>query len=172
MLTATAVGTMGSPASGAGGDHPIAGTSLTLKDKSRPASRSVQASSIKNDFSGLPDPRSASSSVRIIAGAYDETFALDAGDLRTRSDPVDEYRYENDAAGATIRRVTVKTAKGHLTLRGAGAMLPSLMVDPGSVQIVVTVAGDDYCMSFGGRTNYKTGVFVARRAPAPASCPA
>jgi hypothetical protein len=82
---------------------------------------------------------------------------------------VDHY-----GADTPIRSVVISGKNGKVTVKGKGAMLPSLSPVPDSYGVVVSGDGDRFCAMFGGIVSKSIGTnsrWKAVKAPLAAGCP-
>lgn len=120
------------------------------------------------------DPTLHGGTVRAVSvegDVFDEQYTLPASGWRylKRRGQVVGYRFSGPAP---IRTVRVKTGKG-LRVFGKGAGLGhTLGANPVPVRVVLTLGQQQYCMAFGGSTQFNPGNrYIARHADAPDRCP-
>jgi glucose/arabinose dehydrogenase len=161
----------------AGGDQPVGGTKLTLKDNTNPDRKSLKLQSKDNILLGGTgdDPTVAGGSLRVFSADFDDTYALPSGNWTTMGDPVDHkgFKYKDKLlAAGPIKTATVKAGK-LVKATGKGGMLGhSLATNPDPVTVVLTLGTHRYCATFGGTVKFEADKsFTAKLAPVPASCP-
>jgi hypothetical protein len=123
------------------------------------------------------DPTLSGATVRIVSpsGGFDNTYVLPADHWRFFGDLSEGkgylYRDLRHEAGP-IAYGGLKTAK-LLKILGSGAgMMHALPTDPNPVSVVLTVGTLQYCMTFGGTTQFIANKrFAAKDAPVAAACP-
>jgi hypothetical protein len=164
----------------AGGDFPISGASLLLKDSAKTQKRKIVVLSKDSSLSvGLgagtdddPTQRGSSLRVRSVVGGFDATYDLEPIGWRPlkKKDPSKGWKYSK---GNAIKLALLKAGRS-LRIVGRGSALQHTLANPpGPVDVVFSLGARRYCMTFGGTTKFKAGAsFGAKDAPAPASCPA
>ena len=154
-------------------DVPLPVTKMRLRDTSGPDGRRTYAALRPGDPSvPVPDPR--------ITGATASIGRVGAGDVTVLDLPASGW-----SAGTSVRRgfefksrsgavVSARIVEGRyirISVRGDGAY-PLGGTPQGGVGIIIDVGGVRFCGFFGGTIVKDDGErFVARTAPAPASCP-
>lgn len=117
------------------------------------------------------DPTVAGSSLRIVGGTFDDTYALPSGNWvpLKKKKPEKGYKFKK---GDPIKTILVKPGK-QLKIVGKGEALGhSLGADPERVDVELRLGGRRYCMTFGGDTTFKDGKkFLAKNAPTATGCP-
>src|SRR5262245_45665165 len=169
------------PAVVGGTGQTLAGTKLSLKV--RPSDTTKQKlSSLAKDTSvslgsgngSADDPTLNGGSLRVRGATFDETYPLPASawlyDGKAGSNEGYKYR-DKKLLNGPIKSVNVKTAKQVKATGNGGTLGLVLGSDPSPVDVVLSIGGTRYCMSFGGTTSFAPGKFSAKNAPAPASCP-
>jgi hypothetical protein len=126
---------------------------------------------------GGSDPVTGGASVRVAstAGGFDHTYLLPKGRWQYIGNPAHPlgYRYADGPQFlGPFTKLTVR-AGGLLSAVAKGSALGlALPGAPAPVDVVVTLGSTRYCTSFGGSTAFKVDrLFLAKNAPAPASCP-
>jgi hypothetical protein len=164
----------------AGGDFPISGASLVLKDSVKTQKRKLVVVSKDSSLSiGLgagtdDDPTQKGSSLRVrsAGGGFDATYDLEPIGWRPlkKKDPSKGWKYTK---GNAIKLALLKAGRS-LRIVGRGAALQhALATPPSPVDVVFSLGARRYCMTFGGATKFKVGAsFSAKDAPPPATCPA
>jgi len=161
----------------AGGDEPVGGTKLTLKDNVNPEKKRLTVQSKDNIVLGgsSDDPTVAGGSLRVVSADFDDTYNLPAGNWEPIGDTVDHkgFKYKDKLlAAGPIGSVTVKTGKLLRATGKGGTLGDSLATNPDPVTVVLTLAARRYCATFGGTIKFEAGKsFTAKLAPVPASCP-
>jgi glucose/arabinose dehydrogenase len=163
-----------------GGDQPLAGKKLVLKDDPTGTKKKLSVRSTTDPnlaLGGLgDDPTMAGGSLRVVGNGIDDTYPLPAGaNWSPIGDPVDGkgFRYKDKAlAAGPINAVQVKAGR-FIKVSGKGAGLGhTLATDPSPVDVVLTVGTRRYCLEFGGTAKFKPGkLLTAKNATAPAACP-
>ena len=123
------------------------------------------------------DPTLVGATMRVVStsGGFDDTYPLPAAHWRFFGDLSEGkgylYRDLQHEAGP-IAYGGLKTAK-LLKLIGSGAGIQhSLPTNPDPVSVVLTVGTVQYCMTFGGTTQFIANKrFAAKDAPVAAACP-
>src|SRR5262249_62020158 len=160
-----------------GGDEPVGGTKLTLKDNANPEKKRLTVQSKDNIVLGgsSDDPTVAGGSLRVVSADFDDTYPLPAGNWQPIGDAVDHkgFKYKDKLlAAGPVRSVTVKTGKLLRATGKGGTLGDSLATNPDPVTVVLTLAARRYCATFGGTIKFGAGKsFTAKLAPVPASCP-
>jgi hypothetical protein len=169
------------PGPGTAADVPVAGRKLSVKAKpDAPAARKLSLASERTAAVAdpLPDPTSHAALALFTSNAAGHCrgeLALPAsGWAQTRSGWV--YRDRKGEAGP-VRRVVLRTGRngGKLAIQAKGALPCGLEADaqPEPFHVTLSVGDTRYCARFGGDVKRNgTGRYEARRAEAPASCPA
>lgn len=121
------------------------------------------------------DPTLHGGSLRVFSRAgdgFDDTYALPAAGWKPvgRKGEVRGWKFAN---GDPVRRVLVRDGK-RITIVAKGPELGhTLVTEPDPVDVVLTVGGARHCLRFGAPSSFRAGRrFVAKQAPAPASCEA
>ncbi len=155
-------------------DQPITGDQLLLRPQQIAVRSRDVAISLGGGEGSADDPVLNGGSVRVLSVAgdiFDTTYALPAAGwryLRRRGEVVG-YRYKGTAPIGSVR---VKAGK---TVRVAGrsdGLAHTLTASPDPVRVVVKIGARQYCMRFGGTSEFAAGSrYVARDAAAPDICP-
>jgi glucose/arabinose dehydrogenase len=164
-----------------GTDQTLAGTKLSLKVRPSDATKQKLSSLAKDPSVSLgsgngsgDDPTLNGGSLRVRGATFDETYPLPASawlyDGKPGANQGYKYRDKKQLNGP-IKSVNVKTAKQVKATGNGGALGLVLGSDPSPVDVVLSIGGTRYCMSFGGTTSFAPGKFSAKNALAPASCP-
>jgi glucose/arabinose dehydrogenase len=162
----------------AGGDQPLAGTKLLLKDDLLDAEVKkltvVAKDAVLLGGSG-DDPTVAGGSLRVSGAGFDDTYALPAGNWSYIGAPGDGkgFRYKDRfLADGPVKKAIVKAGK-LVKASGKGAGLGhALGSDPNPVEVELTIGTRRFCASFGGTTTFTADKrFRAKTAPRPAGCP-
>jgi glucose/arabinose dehydrogenase len=162
----------------AGGEEPVGGTKLTLKDNPTNAEKKrLTVQSKDNIVLGGPsdDPTVAGGTLRVASATFDDTYNLPAANWEAIGDPADHkgFKYKDKLlAAGPVKTAQVKTGR-LLKATGKGTMLGhSLATNPEPVTVVLTLGGRRYCAIFGGTVKFAADkAFTAKLAPVPASCP-
>ena len=164
-----------------GTDQTLAGTKLSLKVRPSDATKQKLSSLAKDPSVSLgsgngsgDDPTLNGGSLRVRGATFDETYPLPASawlyDGKPGANEGYKYRDKKQLNGP-IKSVNVKTAKQVKATGNGGALGLVLGSDPSPVDVVLSIGGTRYCMSFGGTTSFAPGKLSAKNALAPASCP-
>jgi hypothetical protein len=171
--------------------RPIPGTKLVVGDRAgKPSKRKIELVAkgplVAAPMPGADDPTQAGAALRVAnprPGGDDALFLLPAGGWKGLGKPAGAkgYRYSDrrgDAGPCTS--VVVKPGKS-VTAKCSGAAIPFTLDEPAQNSLGVSLTlGDDatQCMEFGGvvekdrpAAGNQAGLFKAKSAPAPASCP-
>ena len=163
----------------AGGDFPVSGASLLLKDSAKTQKRRLIVVSKDSSLSvGLgtgsgDDPTQQGSSLRVrsVGGGFDTTYDLEPIGWRflKKKDPSKGWKYTK---GNAIKLALLKAGRS-LRIVGRGAALQhALANDPNPVDVVFSLGRRRYCMTFGGSPKFKAGAsYAAKDAAPPAKCP-
>jgi len=166
-------------------DVPVAGHQLRLQDRGdAPAARRL---TLELRDPALVVPADGSAADPTVAGALLDVLNPDSGERVTVPLPAagwerrhDGYRYR-DGGRALGPCTRAQLRPGRLKLRCVGAGLPFTLDEPsqGALVVAVTLGSERvHCARFGGRVTAdagaagnRRGVFAAREAPAPPTCP-
>jgi hypothetical protein len=163
----------------AGGDFPVSGASLLLKDSAKTQKRRLVVVSKDSSLSvGLgvgteddPTQQGGKLRVRSVGGGFDATYDLEpiGWRLLKKKDPSKGWKYTK---GNAIKLAILKAGRS-LRIVGRGAALQhALASDPSPVDVVFSLGARRFCMGFGGTTKFKQGAsYTAKDAPPPAKCP-
>jgi polyvinyl alcohol dehydrogenase (cytochrome) len=167
-----------------GGDQPIAGKQLMLKDSPAAAKRSLSTlSSLSNDRKitlgggngSADDPTHFGGSLRVrttTGDRFDSTYDLPTAGWRTIGAPGRNKGYRFTSKTGPINRIIVIPGR-QVKVMGKGAFTATLSTDPKPVDVVLRTGATRYCMEFGRKARFRANKrFSATHAPAPASCPA
>ena len=119
----------------AGGDEPVGGTKLTLKDNTNPEKKRLTVQSKDNIVLGGPadDPTVAGGTLRVMSATFDDTYNLPAANWAPIGDPADHkgFKYKDKLLAASpVKSAQVKTGK-LLKATGKGSTLGhSLATNP------------------------------------------
>jgi hypothetical protein len=165
-------------------DELLTGAQLTIKDNAKHASKR-HALLVSTDSSitlgagdgSADDPRTAGATLRIATTAGDAftaSYELPAGSWKIigASGKNVGYRFKSaPSASQPVTQVVLKRGKLlRIAAKGAG-LATTLGANPAPVDVSLTVGTTRYCLAFGGSVSFKAGKsFVAKGAPAPASC--
>ena len=161
----------------AGGDQPLAGTKILLKDDPDPDAKKLTM--VAKDAVVLggagDDPTVVGASLRVSSAGFDDTYALPTGHWAYIGAPGDGkgFRYKDPLlTDGPVKKALVKAGKlVKATGKGAG-LGHALGADPNPVDVELTMGARRFCAAFGGTTTFTAGrVFRAKLAPAPAACP-
>jgi glucose/arabinose dehydrogenase len=160
-----------------GGDQPVGGTKLTLKDNVNPEKKRLTVQSKDNIVLGgsSEDPTVAGGSLRVVSVDFDDTYNLPAGNWQPIGDTVDHkgFKYKDKLlAAGPVKSVQVKTGKLLKATGNGTALGHSLANNPDPVTVVLTLGTRSYCATFGGTVKFEANKsFTAKLADPPASCP-
>jgi hypothetical protein len=154
-------------------DVPLPGTKMRLRDTSGAAGRRTYAALRDGDQSvPVPDPRITGATASIGRVGAGEVTVLDlpasgwSGGTSGRRD----FKFKS-RSGAVMSARLVGGRSIRISARCDGAY-PLDGTPQGGVGIIIDVGGVSFCGFFGGTIVKDDGErFVARKAPAPASCP-
>jgi glucose/arabinose dehydrogenase len=168
-------------------EQPLFGKSLRLNDDADATKKRVVAVakdptlSLGGGNGSADDPVLNGGSLRVLTadgcgGPCDDTYTLSAGGWSYIGLAGDNKGYRfRDTAGA-IRAVVVRAGR-RVRVVGRATSAPlghELAADPQPVDVVLSVGTVPrrWCMEYGGGTSFVANArFIARNAPAPASCP-
>jgi glucose/arabinose dehydrogenase len=162
-----------------GGDQPVAGRKLTLRDNVDPARKrlSMQAKDVIVLGGPGDDPTAVgtTSTLRVMSAGFDDTYPLPAANWKVIGDPADHkgFKYADKLlAAGPIKSAQVKAGK-LVKASGKGAALGhTLATNPDPVTTVLAIGAQRYCATFGGTVKFTASKsFAAKLAPAPAACP-
>jgi glucose/arabinose dehydrogenase len=161
-----------------GGDEPVGGTKLTLKDNATNAEKKRLTMQSKDNVvlgASSDAPTAAGGSLRVVSASFDDTYDLPSGNWASIGDPADRkgFTYKDKLlAAGPIKSLIVKAGK-LLKATGKGSALgDSLATNPDPVTVVLTLGTRRYCATFGGTVKFEANKsFTAKLADAPTSCP-
>jgi glucose/arabinose dehydrogenase len=158
-----------------GGDQPVAGRKLSLRDNADPARKRLSAQAKDAIQLGAADPTVTGGELRVVSATFDDTYPLPAGNWKVIGDPADHrgFKYADKLLAAGPVRSAELRALKLVKARGKGAGLGhSLATNPDPVTTVLSVGSQRWCATFGGTVKFTAGKsFTAQLAPAPAACP-
>ncbi len=157
----------------------LSGAKLLLKDKEgKPQKRGVTVISkdggitLGDGNGSADDPVQNGGSLRIVSetGGFDTTYALPSSRWKYIGKSGAEKGYKT-TGGSPIKQVMVKPGKLIKIVGKGSALEHELTSDPNPVQVILTLGGQSYCMSFGGSPSFTEGKkYLATNAGAPATC--
>jgi hypothetical protein len=178
MLAAGAIGVVGTSALAV--DQPVPGQRLVVRATSTRARLAFSAADpglVVPAPGGADDPLTVGASLEIVNPGSGESaiFAMPASGWTLNSAGT-AFKFVNTSAPAppsAVRLARMRNGRSADTLRVRAKSAGITLDEPsqGSLQIILTVGAQRYCTLFGGVVADVPGRFVARRAPAPASCP-
>ena len=158
----------------------LGGTRLALRERPAREITVVSRDPVTTERS-MTDPMSLGGSVRIVAddgeggSGIDHVYPLPAEGWQQINFPfsMEGFAY-HDPHGrmGPIRLVRIQNGKV-IKLEGRGEGLGPLVggSSPGAVNVILTAGTERYCMSFGGKTQFRPRrSFAGSDAPAPAAC--
>jgi hypothetical protein len=159
------------------GGQPISGTKLSLHD-GRNASRRRLAWLTKDTHISLP----SGSDLPTVSGMTLEVRNPTTGETTTLPMPAAAWKLlakggfeysDPSLALGPVRTAVLKAGKlAKITAGGSGITLSLDEPSQGSLSVVLTSGSRRYCTLFGGTVKPdRPGTFVAKNAPAPATCP-
>jgi len=154
-------------------DVPLDGRTLQLIDSSGPEGRRNQVALVDAavDLSGL-DPTVTGATLYLgpVDGPATVVDLPAAAWNRTGNAPRIDFKYKSSSGAVRAARL-IDGRSIRLTARGPEAYALNGL-EQGEMGVVVEIGGVRFCGTFGGRISRNDGLrFVARDAPAPASCP-
>src|SRR5438132_8402032 len=162
-----------------GGDQPIAGKRLVLKDN--PAAAKGRLFSLSNDPTitlgggngSADDPTQFGGSLRVrttTGDRFDSTYNLPTAGWRTIGAAGQNKGYRFTSKTGPINRIMVIPGR---RIQIGGTFTATLSTNPSPVDVVLRTGARRYCIEFGDGTRFQASRrFSATSAPAPASCPA
>lgn len=162
-----------------GGDQPVFGSKLAIKNNAANASRSSLSLLAKDGIvlgGTADDPTTAGGTLEVKSADFDETYALPAVAWTAIGLPADRkgFRYKDAIAAAGPVKTAVVRAGKLLKATGRGAALDLALgaTSPDPVTVVLTLGTRRYCATFGGTTRFTANKsFAAKLAPTPGACP-
>ena len=119
------------------------------------------------------DPVVHGASVRVLSiegDVFDTTYSLPANHWHYVLHKGTLVGYKFRGPGI-IHAVRVSAGKS-IKVGGSGAVGHTLAGNPDPVRVVLTLGGQQYCMSFGGSASFEAGIkYAAASAAAPGTCP-
>jgi hypothetical protein len=162
-----------------GGDQPVFGSKLTLKDNAtNPEKKSLSFQSKDGIVLGGAgdDPTVAGGSLRVLGTGFDNTYTLPKANWLPIGKPADQkgFKYKDSKRLAgPVKSAQVKTDK-LIKASGKGSALDFALgaTSPDPVTVELTIGARRYCATFGGETKFTASKsFSAKLAPTPSSCP-
>ena len=162
-----------------GGDQPVFGSKLTLKDNvANPEKKSLSFQSKDGIVLGGAgdDPTVAGGSLRVVGTGFDETYPLPAANWLPIGQPADQkgFKYKDGKRLAgPVKSAQVKTQK-LIKASGKGSALDLALgaTSPDPVTVELSIGARRYCATFGGEIKFTASKsFSAKLAPTPSSCP-
>src|SRR5438445_2360481 len=162
-----------------GGDQPIAGKRLVLKDN--PAAAKGRLFSLSTDPTitlgggngSADDPTRFGGSLRVrttTGDRFDSTYNLPTAGWRTMGAPGRNKGYHFRSKTGPINRIMIIPGR---RIQVLGTFTATLSTNPTPVDVVLRTGAKRYCLEFGDGTTFQASKrFSATSAPAPASCPA
>jgi hypothetical protein len=81
------------------------------------------------------------------------------------------FRWRDKTYAMGIGSIILDTRTGKVAVTGKGALMMPLAPTPSAVKVVLTTGASQFCTVFGGAIKKVSGrLFLAKYAPAPASC--
>ena len=166
-----------------GGDQPVFGSKLTLKDNATNQEKKSLTMQAKDGIvlGGTgDDPTSAGGTLEVVSevagAAFDECYPLPAGNWTVIGNPADhkgfKYKDSKRLAGP-VKSAQVKADK-LIKASGKGSALGFSIgaTSPDPVTVILSTGARRYCATFGGETKFTASKsFSAKLADPPASCP-
>jgi pimeloyl-ACP methyl ester carboxylesterase len=155
-------------------DQPITGDQLLLRTQQIGVRSRDVAISLGGGEGSADDPVLHGGSVRVLSIAgdvFDTTYGLPTAGWRymRRRGQVVGYRYKGTAPIGFVRVKAGKTVR--VAGRSAG-LAHTLAASPDPVRVVLKIGAQQYCMRFGGTSEFTAGSrYVAHDAAAPDICP-
>jgi hypothetical protein len=157
----------------------VSGKKLLLKDKEgKPNKRMVMLLSKDSGIAlgggngSADDPVQNGGALRIVsdAASFDTTYPLPSTRWKYVGKQGQGKGYKT-TGGSPIKQIMVKPGKLIQILGKGSGLGHSLGTDPDPVRVILSLGGQQYCMSFGGAPKFTAGKkYLAKNAGAPASC--
>src|SRR5262249_13601003 len=134
----------------AGGDQPLAGQKLQLRDNVVPTKKKLTylAKDVVAIGGPADDPTVVGGSIEVKSAGFDDTYPLPAGNWAYIGDPADAkgFKYKDKLlAAGPVKSVQVRAGKLVKASGKGGALGHSLGTDPNPVDVVLTIGGRRYC---------------------------
>jgi len=167
-----------------GGDQPVFGSKLSLKDNPTNAERKSLTVQAKDGIvlggTGDNPTTAASNTLEVVSqvpgAAFDQCYPLPAGNWTVIGELADhkgfKYKDSKRLAGP-VKSAQVKADK-LIKVSGKGSALGFSLggTSPDPVTVILTTGARRYCATFGGETKFTASKsFSAKLADTPASCP-
>lgn len=166
-----------------GGDQPVFGSKLTLKDNATNQEKKSLTMQAKDGIvlgGSADDPTSAGGMLEVVSevagAAFDECYPLPAGNWTVMGNAADhkgfKYKDSKRLAGP-VKSAQIKTDK-LIKASGKGSALGFSLgaTSPDPVTVILSTGARRYCATFGGETKFTASKsFSAKLADNPASCP-
>ncbi len=161
----------------AGGDQPLAGQKLQLRDNVEPTKKKLTylAKDVVALGGAADDPTVVGGSIQVTSAGFDDTYPLPAGNWAYIGDPADGkgFKYKDKLlAAGPVKSAQVRAGKPVKASGKGPGPGPTPPTNPDPVDVVLTMGGRRYCSRFGGAVTFTADkVFTAKLGPAPAACP-
>ncbi len=164
-------------------DHPIEGDRLSMKDPAgKPDGRSFKFKASRDlaiDPAGGADPTAVGATLEVMGAnpgdGSTDAIPLPAALWRGLGKPAGSkgYKFKDALRSDGIKTITLKSGKngGTLSIAGGKSGWSYTITQPqGTIDVRLTVGGDDYCARFTTFDDNEVGKVRAKLAPAPQSC--